>query len=484
MNSQKLKKTSLVVEEIGKVVEISEPVVKIKGLPYVFMEELLDIEGKEAVVLSFNKDLTFALLLEDAGDLKPETLVKRTKKVFKIPVGKELIGKIINPLGKDIDTQILIETKEKREIERTPPEIMEREEIHQPLETGIKIIDALFPIGRGQRQLILGDRETGKTTLALDAILKQKDIICIYTIIGQGRSESAQIVKTLKEEGASAYTIVVAAFSSHSPVLRYLAPFSAMTIAEYFREQGKDVLIVFDDLTKHAWAWRELSLLLNRPPGREDYPGDIFYLHARLLERAAKFNEKSGGGSITALPICETKEGDISGFIPTNLISITDGQLYLEPDLFQKGIRPAINIGLSVSRVGSKAQQKCIKEVTQGLKLVLSQHKELKKLLQLESKLSEEAKKRFKRGEVLLEIFKQEKHKFVDVLDQSIMYWAILNGFLDDVDLNNIKKFEFRFYDFIDDIYPQLKEKVKKYGWSKKVETEMKKAILEFKTMQ
>lgn len=483
MNSQKPKKT-LLVKEIGRVIEISGQVLKITGLPYVSMGELLDIGGKRGIVLSFNGNFTYALLLEEPKDLKPSILVRRTKEVLEIPVGKEFIGKVIDPLGRDINTKAVIETGELREIEKSPPEIMEREQIREPLETGIKIIDALFPIGRGQRELIVGDRKTGKTALVLDTILNQKDVICIYAAIGQRKAEIVQILKTLREQGAWSYTIAVVASSSDSSVLQYLAPFSAMTMAEYFRDQGKDVLVVFDDLTKHAWAWRELSLLLERPPGREAYPGDIFYLHARLLERVAKLSKDYGSGSISALPICETKEGDISEYIPTNLISITDGQLYLETDLFQKGQIPAINIGLSVSRLGSFAQRKCIKEVTQGLKLILSQHKELKKLLQLETKISPESQKRFKRGELLLEIFKQQKHEFVDTVNQSIIYLAVLNGFLDDVDLKNIKKFESHFYEFVNDLHPKFKKEILKNGWTKETKAELEKIIREFKLME
>jgi F-type H+-transporting ATPase subunit alpha len=487
------RKKLLSIEEIGRVVAISGPVVKIEGLPYIQMGELVQIGKEKAIVFQFGQEFTQALIYQDTayalalgnpGNLKINERVERTKKLLKIPVGEKFIGKIVDPLGRDVDTKAVIETRDLREIEISPPEIMDRERIRQPLETGTKVIDALFPIGRGQRELILGDRKTGKTTIAIDAILNQNDVICIYTSIGQRKSEIVQIVKTLRERGALDYTIVVAAPSSDSPVLQYLAPFSAMTIAEYFRDKEKDVLVVFDDLTKHAWVWRELSLLLGRPPGREAYPGDIFYLHARLLERAAKLNKDLGGGSITALPICETKEGDISEYIPTNLISITDGQLYLETDLFQKGQVPAVNIGLSVSRIGPWAQREYIKEVTQGLKLILSQHKELKKLLQLETKISEESRRKFKRGEILLEIFKQKKHKLVDTVNQSIIYFAILNGFLDDTSLEDIRNFESRFYDFINDLHPQLKTELSTKGWTEDVKIKIRKVIQEFKLME
>ena len=490
-----MKKNDLIIEELGRVIGVSGPVIKIEGLPGIEMGEMLRVGKEKAIVFQFGQEFTsaliyqnivYALLLENTKTVKTGEKVEKMNKVFQIPVGEELIGKIIDPLGRDIDTKILIKTKKLKEIERKPPEIMERGRIQEPLETGIKIIDALFPIGKGQRELIVGDRKTGKTTLALDTILNQKDknIICVYAGIGQRKAETVQILKTLKNEGALNYTTIITAYSSDSPVLRYLVPFSAMTIAEYFRDQGKDVLVVFDDLTKHAWAWRELSLLLKRPPGREAYPGDIFYLHARLLERAAKLNKDYGGGSITALPICETKEGDISEYIPTNLISITDGQLYLEADLFQKGVKPAINIGLSVSRIGSQAQRRCIREATQGLKLILSQHQELKKLLQLETKISKEAQKKFHRGEILLQIFKQQKHELVETTDQSIMYFAILEGLMDDVDLRDIKEFESNFYKFINDIHPEFKKEVLKRGWTNKTKASLEEIINEFKLME
>jgi len=490
-----MKKNDLIIEELGRVIGVSGPVIKIEGLPGIEMGEMLRVGKEKAIVFQFGQEFTsaliyqnivYALLLENTKTVKTGEKVEKMNKVFQIPVGEELIGKIIDPLGRDIDTKILIKTKKLKEIERKPPEIMERGRIQEPLETGIKIIDALFPIGKGQRELIVGDRKTGKTTLALDTILNQKDknIICVYAGIGQRKAETVQILKTLKNEGALNYTTIITAYSSDSPVLRYLVPFSAMTIAEYFRDQGKDVLVVFDDLTKHAWAWRELSLLLKRPPGREAYPGDIFYLHARLLERAAKLNKDYGGGSITALPICETKEGDISEYIPTNLISITDGQLYLEADLFQKGVKPAINIGLSVSRIGSQAQRRCIREATQGLKLILSQHQELKKLLQLETKISKEAQKKFHRGEILLQIFKQQKHELVETTDQSIMYFAILEGLMDDVDLRDIKEFESNFYKFINYIHPEFKKEFLKRGWTNKTKASLEEIINEFKLME
>jgi len=485
-----MKRKGLKIEERGRVTAVSNPLIKIEGLPLAKTGEILEIGGKKAMVFQFGKqfnkdyliyqDIVYALLLEKEEEIKAGEEVRPLSDIFRVPVGKELLGRVLNPLGRDIETGAEIETKEKRKIERKPPEIMERERIQKPLETGIKVIDALFPIGRGQRELIVGDRKTGKTSLALDAILNQKDVICFYVSIGQKKPEILEILNTLIKRNVLGHTVVVAAFSSDSPVLQYLAPFSAMTMAEWFRDQGEDVLIVFDDLTKHAWAWRQLCLLAGRPPGREAYPGDIFYLHARLLERAAKMNKEAGGGSITALPICQTKGGDISEYIPTNLISITDGQLYLETNLFQKGMRPAVNIGLSVSRIGSQAQRNYLKEVVSGLKLILSQHQELKRLVQLETKISPQAQKNYKRGEILLEIFKQEKHKSVDTINQALIYYAVLNGFLDNLKIEKVKGFEEKFYQSIDYIYPRIKKEIQEKGWNDKTKEKIKNIIEKF----
>ena len=477
----------LQIEEFGKVVQVKEFIVKIQGLPNVAIGELVEINGAKGIIFKFGREFTqalveeefaWALMLEKAHLIKPGSLVKRLGSFFEVPVGKEFLGKAIDPLGRDLQTQTPIPTTSKRPIENFPPEIYQRENIRTPLETGIKIIDALFPIGRGQRELIVGDKKTGKTSIALDMALNQEEVISIYAIIGQKKSELFKILKTLYDYGKTQSVIVVGAFASDSVVLQFLAPFSAMTLAEYFAiEEGKDVLVIFDDLTKHAWAWRQIALLLGMPPTREAYPADIFYLHARLLERATNFKE---GGSITAIPICETRGGDITEYIPTNLISITDGQLYLENNLFQKGIKPAINIGLSVSRVGALAQRKCLKEVTKGLKLILSQHKELKKLAQFETKLSKESQKILQRGELLLEIFKQEKHKLVETSLQAMVYWLVLNGFLDELEVKTTKEFEEQFYEFIDSLYPKLKKDIANNGFTSKNIKTLKKAFNEF----
>ena len=478
------------IKEIGRVIQVSGTVIKIEGLPYIKEGEIVAIGKELAVVLQFDReftedlvdeDMALALALGNYKNIRVGDIVERTNKILSVPVGNELLGKVIDPLGNDLSLNKKISTKEEQLLERKAPTIMQREPIRESLETGIKVIDALFPIGRGQRELIVGDRKTGKTSLALGTVLHQTDVISIYVAIGQRRTETARIINVLKEKNVFRHSLVIVSSSSVSPVLRYIAPFSAMTIAEYFRDRGKHVLIVFDDLTKHAWAWRELSLSLGRPPGREAYPGDIFYLHARLLERAAKLNKKYGGGSITALPICETKEGDISEYIPTNLISITDGQLYLKNDLFEKGQKPAVDIGLSVSRIGAQAQPSYLREATKGLKLILSQHQELKELVRLETKISPQSQIRFKRGELLLKIFKQPKYESVDSVNQSIIYTAVTEGFLDDIDIENVSSVENNLYSFIDDLHQDFRAEVKKHGWTQDMKSQLGKIIAEFK---
>ncbi|MCD6500752.1 F0F1 ATP synthase subunit alpha [bacterium] len=487
---KRLKNVSL--KEIGQVVEISPPVIKIEGLPGVKSGEVVLVGKEKAIIFKFTREFTttlfyqdfaYGLCLESPKNIKTGDKVERTGELLKIPVGEKFLSRVIDPLGRDIETGKELKVKETSEIEKLPPQIIERGLVREALETGIKVIDALFPIGRGQRELILGDRKTGKTSLVVDAILNQKDVISIYCSIGQRKSEVLQLDNIFRKFGVKKQLVIVSAFSSDPPVLQYLAPFSAMTLAEFFRDQGKDVLVVFDDLTKHAKVWRQICLLLEIPPGREAYPGDIFYLHARLLERAGKLSDDKGGSSITALPICETKEGDITEYIPTNLISITDGQIYLETDLFQKAQIPAVNIGLSVSRIGAFAQRKYLREVTGGLKLLLSQHKELKKLVQLETEVSKAAQRAYKRAEILLEIFKQEKHKLVDSLDQSIIYFAILNGFFDDINPEKVREIETKFYRFLDDIHKEVKLDLKKFGWIKPVKEEIKKVIIEFRNI-
>jgi F-type H+-transporting ATPase subunit alpha len=479
------------IKERGIIISIKGPVIKIKGLPTAKMGEVLWVgRDQKAVIFKISREFTKALIEEnfvlalalgDAQAIRIGEEVQKTGSFLKVPVGQEFLGRIIDPLGKDLESGREIRVEEERGIENLPLQITERDLIRESLETGIKIIDALFPIGRGQRELILGDQKTGKTTLALDVMLNQKDdVVSIYCSIGQKKSEIVEFLRILREFGKQNY-VAVAAFASDSSVLQFLAPFSAMSLAEYFRDKGKDVLIVFDDLTKHAWVWREISLLLNSPPGREAYPGDIFYLHARLLERAGRAKRK---GSITALPICETKEGDITEYVPTNLISITDGQLYLEKDLFQQGQIPAINIGLSVSRVGSFAQKEYLKEATKGLRLLLSQHKELKKLAQLETKISEKAKKNFQRGEILLEFFKQKKHRLIDSAVQSFIYFAILNGFFDKLKVEEVEEIEGRILRFLENFYPNFKKEISENKWSEQIKRKIFQAIERFRFYQ
>ncbi len=479
---------NLFLEEIGEVIALKNPLVKIKGLPSLKEGEVVFLGQEKGLIFKIGQEFSEALIEEEVayaltlGEIKNIKIgekVKRSYQLLEVPVSEKFLEKIISPLGKDLETEREIKVKEKKKIENLPLPLEKRDLVRQPLETGIKIIDALFPIGRGQRELILGDIKTGKTSLALDIILNQKDkdVISIYCSIGQKKAEVVSILNSLRAFGAKNY-IIMASFSSDPIVFQYLAPFSAMTLGEYFRDQGRDVLIIFDDLLKHAWAFREISLLLETPPSRETYPGDIFYLHARLLERAGKSKE---GGSITALPICETKEGDITEYIPTNLISVTDGQLYLEKDLFLKGQLPAINIGLSVSRIGAHAQRDCLKETTGGLKVLLSQLEELKKLVQLETKISETSQKIFKRGQLLLEFFKQKKFQLAPVGFQAIIYFAILRGWLDELEIDSFKEFEQRFREFLEVKHPYFLKKIEAQSFTPQLKQELKKIFFEFK---
>ncbi|MDP3771940.1 MAG: F0F1 ATP synthase subunit alpha [bacterium] len=433
-------------EKIGHVLEVGDGIAKISGISGAASQEMLMIEtsGGEATAITFNleEDSVGAIILGDATSVKEGDIVRPTGRVLSVRVGEELIGRVIDPLGKDQDGRGFIFTNEKSKevfypVERSAPSVIARESVGVPIHTGIKAIDAMIPIGRGQRQLIIGDRQLGKTSIAIDTIINQKNDtrhktpICIYVAIGQKESKVAKIVATLKEAGAMEYTIVVSAPASSSASLWYLAPYSATAIGEYFMEQGRDALIVYDDLSKHAWAYRELSLLLRRPPGREAYPGDIFYIHSRLLERSARLNKAHGGGSLTALPIIETQLGDVSAYIPTNVISITDGQIYLEPELFYQGIRPAVNAGISVSRVGSSAQTKAMKKVAGRLRLELAQFRELAAFAQFASELDESTRRRIERGRVLTEILKQPELHPMPFEQQVVLIWAATNGIFD-----------------------------------------------------
>jgi F-type H+-transporting ATPase subunit alpha len=424
------------------------------------------------------------MILDDFTRVKEGDTVKSTGRILEIPVSDDLIGRVINPLGRAKDGKSNIKTDKFYPVEKVAPGVMTRKSVDQPLQTGIKAIDAMIPIGRGQRELLIGDRQTGKTTIALDTILNQKgeDVICIYVAIGQKDSRIANVVAQLEKGGAMDYTIIVTAGASEPASLSYLAPFSGCAIGEYFMDQGKDVLIIFDDLSKHAVAYREISLLLRRPPGREAYPGDIFYLHSRLLERAARLNEDFGGGSLTALPIIETQAGDISAYIPTNVISITDGQIFLESDLFNKGIRPAVNSGNSVSRVGSSAQIKPMKKVAGKLKLEMAQFRELEAFAQFGSDLDAATLQQIERGKRIQEVIKQKQYSPVVVENQVFIIFSVINGYLDDIAVEHIARFEAELYEYSDVHAKELKAAIKSGDWSDETQEAVKKVVEEFKS--
>ena len=472
-------------EESGQIIKVGDGIVFISGLSKAFNSEMLFIEEKNIHLLALNLEegIVGAVALNDFDKIKAGDIVKRTKKIIQVPVGNKLIGRIIDPLGRELDNLGPIETEDFYLLERTAPNVIEREPVKTPLHTGIKIIDALIPIGRGQRELILGDRQTGKTSIILDTILNQKNDplntpVCIYVAIGQKMSKIRRFYEIIKKEGALDYTIIVATTPEDLPVLLYLAPYAGCSIGEYFRDQGKDVLVIYDDLTKHAWAWREVSLLLKRPAGREAYPGDIFYLHSRLLERAAKIKN---GGSLTALPICETQLGDISSYIPTNLISITDGQIYLETDLFKANFRPAINIGLSVSRVGSKAQTKIMKKIAGKLKLDLAQFRELEEFTKLSAELPPEIAQKIKRGRILTEILKQENLKPLTFEKIAILIYSANNGFFDEIELNEIKKVESKLLNYFETEKKDILEEInQKQDLTEELENKIKESLIYF----
>ncbi|WP_024787106.1 MULTISPECIES: F0F1 ATP synthase subunit alpha [unclassified Lebetimonas] len=474
------------VEEVGKVIYSADGIAKVYGLTNVMAGEMVEFEtGEKGMVFNLEADNVGVVVLGSGTDITEGSSVKRLGRLISVPVGDALIGRVVNALGEPIDGKGPVEAAEYRYVEEKAPGIMARKSVHEPLQTGLKAIDALVPIGRGQRELIIGDRQTGKTTVAIDTIINQKgqDVVCIYVAVGQKQSTVANIVRTLEEHGAMEYTIVVNASASEAASLKFLAPYAGVTMGEYFRDNGKHGLIVYDDLSKHADAYREMSLLLRRPPGREAYPGDVFYLHSRLLERAAKLSDKLGAGSLTALPIIETKGGDVAAYIPTNVISITDGQIFLETDLFNKGIRPAINVGLSVSRVGGAAQIKAMKQVAGTLRLDLAQYRELEAFAQFASDLDEASRKQLERGQRLVEILKQPANQPLPVEKQVVIIYAGTKGYLDDISVRSIRKFEDELYPFVEAKYPQIFENIR----SKKLldaETEeiLKKALEEFKT--
>lgn len=435
------------VSNTGSVIEVGDGIARIYGLRNVMSSELVrfeDGEGTLGITMNLEEDNVGVVILGDYTHIKEGMTVKTTGEIASVPVGDALIGRIINPTGKPIDGKGDYEYSKVRPIERVAPGIVARKSVHQPLQTGLTAIDALTPIGRGQRELIIGDRQTGKTAIAIDTIINQKgkNVICIYVAIGQKTSTVAQLAKTLEEKGAMDYSLIVSAAANEPAPLQYIAPFAGVTIGEEFMEQGKDVLIIYDDLSKHAQAYRAMSLLLKRPPGREAYPGDVFYLHSRLLERAVKLNDKLGGGSITALPIIETQAGDVSAYIPTNVISITDGQIFLESNLFNSGVRPAINAGISVSRVGGAAQTKGIKQVAGKLRLDLAQFRELESFAQFASDLDQATKNQLLRGQKLTEVLKQPQYNPLSVAEQVSILFAANEGLLDDVENKNIQNFK------------------------------------------
>ena len=449
-------------EEVGIVVEAGDGIAKIQGLPRALSQELLEIETKDGSVAcaAFNLEENFigVVLLGDSDAVKVGDRVRQTGKVLSIKVGDEMIGRVVDPLGNPLDGKGVIFSKGIGKdclIERVAPSVVERKSVDTPVHTGIKVIDAMIPIGRGQRELIIGDRQTGKTTIAIDTILNQKQdegrrkLICIYVAIGQKNSKIAQLVRKLEDAGAMEYTIVVSAPASVTAPLQYLAPYAGCAVGEYFMDKGQDALVIYDDLSKHANSYRQLSLLLRRPPGREAYPGDVFYLHSRLLERAAKLDDAHGGGSLTALPIIETQLGDISAYIPTNVISITDGQIFLESDLFNQGVRPAISAGLSVSRVGSAAQTKAMKKVAGKIRLELAQFRELQAFVQFASDLDENTKKQIRRGQLMVEILKQTDGEQLPFEKEVVIIYAAINGYFDEVPLDQIRATEAKLHDYM-----------------------------------
>ena len=446
--------------EVGEVVEIGDGIALATGLEGVMAGELVEFtkNGVLGIALNLEADRVGIIIMGEYTSIEEGDLVRSTGRISSIAVGDALIGRVVNAVGQPIDGKGPIETDATRTVERIAPGVIKRQPVDTPVQTGITVIDALVPIGRGQRELIIGDRQTGKTAIAIDTIINQKgqDLICIYVAIGQKQSSIAQVVGTLEKYGAMDYTVVVSASAADPAALQYLAPFAGTAIGEEFMEQGKDALIVFDDLSKHAQAYRQVSLLLRRPPGREAYPGDVFYLHSRLLERAARMSEENGGGSLTALPVIETQEGDVSAYIPTNVISITDGQILLESDLFYAGIRPALNVGLSVSRVGGSAQTKAMKKVAGRLKLELSQYRELAAFAQFGSDLDASTQRQLERGRRMQELLKQPQYQPVPLDKQVIGLWAIGNGKMDEVPVQNIKQYEKELYAYLDASHAEL----------------------------
>ncbi|SHJ85925.1 F0F1 ATP synthase subunit alpha [Tepidibacter formicigenes] len=468
--------------DVGTVTQVGDGIARVHGLEKCMSGELLEFPGQVyGMALNLEEDSVGAVLLGSDENIKEGDTVKRTGRIVEVPVGEQLLGRVVNALGQPIDGKGPINTDKFRPIEAVASGIIARKSVHEPLQTGIKAIDSMIPIGRGQRELIIGDRQTGKTSIALDTIINQKgkDVICIYVAIGQKRSTVAQIVDRLEANGAMDYTIIVSATASELAPLQYMAPYSGCAMGEEFMYNGKHVLIIYDDLSKHAVAYRAMSLLLRRPPGREAYPGDVFYLHSRLLERAAKLSDELGGGSITALPIIETQAGDVSAYIPTNVISITDGQIFLESELFYSGVRPAVNPGISVSRVGGSAQIKPMKKVAGTLKLAYAQYRELQAFAQFGSDLDEDTKARLAQGERIVEILKQGENDPIPVEKQVMIIYAVTNKYLTDIPVSEIGRFEREFYKFMDEVHPEVGKAILE---GKDYEEGLKNAIEEFKS--
>ncbi len=472
-------------EEIGTVLSAGDGIAKVYGLDNAMSGELVEFPGGVyGIVFNLEEDNVGIVVMGDYEHIKEGDVVKRTGRIASVPVGEALIGRVVNPLGIPIDGKGPLNTTEYDVIEKIAPGIIKRKPVHEPLQTGIKAIDSMIPIGRGQRELIIGDRQTGKTAIVIDTIINQKgkNVICVYVAIGQKRSTVARIIDTLEKHGAMEYTIIVSATASDPAPLQFIAPFAGCTMGEYFRDRGKHALLIYDDLSKQATAYRQLSLLLRRPPGREAYPGDVFYLHSRLLERAAKLNDEYGAGSLTALPIIETQAGDVSAYIPTNVISITDGQIYLESDLFYSGIRPAVNVGLSVSRVGGAAQIKAMKQVAGRLRLELAQYRELAAFAQFGSDLDAATQAQLNRGEKLVELLKQGQYQPVPVEEQVLAIFCGVNGYLDDIPTKSVAKFEAEFINYVKINKPEIiNEIVEKKALSDELTAKIKATVEEFK---
>lgn len=474
--------TKLQTSQTGVVILVGDGIAKVSGLDACMSGELVEFpNGSFGMAQNLEEDTVSVVILGTDSGIKEGDTVKRTGRVVSVPVGEDLIGRVVNALGEPIDGKGPVVASDYHPIEKPAPGIIDRESVNQPLQTGIKAIDSMIPIGKGQRELIIGDRQTGKTTIATDTILNQKgkNVICIYVAIGQKRSTVAQIVEDLTVGGAMDYTIVVSATASELAPMQYIAPYSGCTMGEYFMNQGKDVLVIYDDLSKHAVAYRAISLLIRRPPGREAYPGDVFYLHSRLLERAAHLSPENGGGSLTALPIIETQAGDVSAYIPTNVISITDGQIFLETELFHSGIMPAVNPGISVSRVGGAAQIKAMKKVAGSMKLLYSQYRELQSFAQFGSDLDADTKARLALGERIVQVLKQKNKSPVEVAQQVCIIYAVVNGYLETISVDSIPEFEIRLREFMDNRYPQVLEAIRTTGKLEADTEEQLKAAIE-----